>query len=339
MKRAALNRSAPPSPRHFGFLVVPGFPLVPYSSAIETLRMANRIQRQNLYTWETVTVSGEPVSASCGLEVMPEQAAKNTTSFSTLLVCAGINIREAWSPELGGWLKVLASRGVPVGALSTGSYLLAKAGLLDGYRCAIHWDRLATVREEFPKASFTNSIYEIDRDRYTCAGGITAIDMMLHLISLEYGKDLVQAISDQLVLDRMRCTQDQQRIPLHHEIGTSQPKLTEAATLMAANLEEPMTIEELAKYVGVSRRQLERLFRCYLDRTPTQYYIGLRLKAARRLLMQTEKSITEISIFCGFASAGHFSKCYRDEFGLPPRSDRKRLLALDQPVATRVSHS
>ena len=319
-----------PEPRHFGFLVVPGFPLVPYSSAIETLRMANRLQHENLYTWETVTISGEPVSASSGLEVMPKCSAITTTSFSTLFVCGGTKIRDAWSSELGRWLKALANRGIPLGAMSTGSYLLAKAGLLDGYRCAIHWDRLATTREEFPKASFSNSIYEIDRGRYTCAGGITAIDMMLHLISQDHGKQLVEAISDQLVLDRMRCNLDQQRIPLHHEIGTSQPKLTEAATLMAANLEEPLTIEELSNYVGVSRRQLERLFRCYLDRTPTQYYIGLRLKAARRLLMQTEKSITEISIFCGFSSVGHFSKCYRDEFGLPPRADRKRLLGLSE---------
>jgi transcriptional regulator GlxA family with amidase domain len=327
-----MNRNTPRQPEavHFGFIVMPGFPLVPYSSAIETLRMANRLQRENLYTWETVTISGEPVSASSGLEVMPTRAAKSTTSFSVLFVCGGIKIRDTWSPELGGWLKLLAKKGIPLGALSTGSYLLAKAGLLDGYRCAIHWDRLATTREEFPGVSFTNSIYEIDRDRYTCAGGITAIDMMLHLISLAHGKALAQAISDQLVLDRMRCNLDQQRIPLHHEIGTSQPKLTEAATLMAANLEEPLTIEELSDYVGVSRRQLERLFRCYLDRTPTQYYIGLRLKAARRLLMQTEKSITEISIFCGFSSAGHFSKCYRDEFGLPPRADRIRLLGLGE---------
>jgi transcriptional regulator GlxA family with amidase domain len=284
---------------------VPGFPLVPYSAAIETLRMANNLQRENLYTWETVTISGHPVAASSGLEVIPKRAAISTTSFSSLFVCGGIKIRDAWKPNMGGWLQMLAKKKIPLGALSTGSYLLAKAGLLEGYRCAIHWDRLATTREEFPNVQFSNAIYEIDRDRYTCAGGITAIDMMLHLISLDHGKEL------------------------DHEIGTSQPRLTEAAILMAANLEEPLSIEELASYVGVSRRQLERLFRCYLDRTPTQYYIGLRLKDARRLLMQTEKSITEISIYCGFASAGHFSKCYRDEFGLPPRADRKRLLALN----------
>ena len=326
MHRAATQS---PKPRHFGFLIVPGFPLVPYSAAIETLRMANNLQRDNLYTWETVTISGQPVAASSGLEVIPKRAAISSTSFASLFVCGGINIRDAWKPEMGGWLTVLSKKKIPLGALSTGAYLLAKAGLLEGYRCAIHWDRLATTREEFPKVRFSNAIYEIDRDRYTCAGGITAIDMMLHLISLDHGKKLAQAISDQLVLERMRCTLDQQRIPLHHEIGTSQPRLTEAATLMAANLEEPLSIGELASYVGVSRRQLERLFRCYLNRTPTQYYIGLRLNDARRLLMQTEKSITEISIYCGFASAGHFSKCYRDEFGLPPRADRKRLLSLD----------
>jgi transcriptional regulator GlxA family with amidase domain len=327
------------TPRHFGFLIVPHFPLVPYASAIETLRIANGLQGKNLYTWESITLRGEPVSASCGLEVMPKNSMANATSFSTLFVCGGIRIREAWSTELGVWLRTLAKKGIALGALSNGSYLLAKAGLLDGYRCAIHWDRLATTREEFPDLSFSNSIYELDRYRYTCAGGVAAIDMMLELISLEHGRKLAQAISDQLVVDRMRCTLDQQRIPLHHEIGTSQPKLTEAAILMSTNLEEPLNTEELAGYVGISRRQLERLFRHHLNCTPTRYYVGLRLKAARRLLTQTEKSITEISIFCGFSSIGHFSKCYRDEFGLPPRSDRIRLLAADQSGAILPSLS
>lgn len=320
------------SPRHFGFLLVPDFPLVPYSTAIDTLRIANQLQGQQLYSWETVTLNGEPVSARCGLEVIPKQAATRTATFSALFVCGGVKIRDAWSPELGAWLKQMANKHIPLGAVSTGSYLLAKAGLLEGYRCVIHWDRMAATREEFPKVTFTNAIYEIDRDRYTCAGGITAIDMMLHLISQDHGKALAQAISDQLVLERIRCALDQQHIPLHHEIGTSQPRLTEAATLMAANLEEPLNIEELAGYVKVSRRQLERLFKEHLKCTPTRYYVGLRLKAARKMLMQTERSITEISLFCGFASVGHFSKCYRDEFGLPPRSDRKRLLALDLPT-------
>ncbi len=311
-------------PKHFGFLIVSDFPLVPYSSSIETLRMANRLQGEKLYTWETVTLNGESISASCGLEVTPKRAATPTMSFAGLFVCGGIEIQKAWQPELGNWLRILTKKGVPLGALSTGSYLLAKAGLLDGYRCAIHWDNLITSREEFPRVSFSNSIYEIDRDRYTCAGGVTAIDMMLHLVSLEHGNKLVQSISDELVLDRMRGTLDQQCIPLHHEIGTSQPKLTEVATLMTTNIEEPLSIDELAAYVDISRRQLERLFRSYTNKTPNRYYIDLRLKAARRLLLQTEKSITEISIVCGFSSLGHFSKCYRDEFGLSPRSDRNK---------------
>lgn len=316
------------TPVHYGFLVVPDFPLVPYSAAIETLRFANQLSHQTLYTWETVTMDGAPVTARCGLEIMPKRAASDSASFSALFVCGGVNIRSAWSHELGAWLRALSSKGIALGALSTGAYLLAKAGLLDGYRCAIHWERLATTREAFPKVNFTNAVYEIDKGRYTCAGGITAIDMMLHLVSSNQDKALAQAISDQLVLDRVRCHLDQQSIPLHHEIGTSQPKLTEVATLMSTNLEEPLSIDELAAYVNISRRQLERLFRSHLNQTPTHFYLGLRLKGARKMLMQTEKSITEIAVCCGFASVGHFSKCYRDEFGLPPRSDRARLLSL-----------
>lgn len=321
--RSRLGKQA--VPKHFGFFIVPKFPLVPYSTAIEVLRIANRIQGATLYTWETITSDGAPVTAGCGLEVTPKRSMKDSvTSFSAIFVCGGLSIRDSWTPAIAVWLKALANISIPLGALSTGSYLLAKSGLLDGYRCAIHWDRLATTREEFPELLFSNAIYEVDRDRYTCAGGITTIDLMLHLVGLDHGKALSIAISNQLLVDRMRCSLDLQRIPLRHEMGTSQPKLTEVVTLMSANLDELLSIDELASYVEISRRQLERLFKRYLNCTPTQYYVRLRLRTARRLLMQSEKPIIEISISCGFATAGHFSKCYKDEYGLSPRADRKR---------------
>ncbi len=317
-------------PQHYGFLVVPNFPLVPYSAAIETLRMANQISKRKLYSWETISIDGSTVSARCGLKVIPNNSVQSNSEFEAVFVCGGLHIRSAWSTKLGEWLRLLDRKKIALGSLSTGSYLLARAGVLDGYRCAIHWDRLAATREDFPQLVITDAIFEIDRGRYTCAGGTAAIDMMVQLIAQEHGEQLAIDICDLLIVDRMRYTHDRQHIPLQHEVGTSQPKLTEAAKLMAANIEEPLSPDELAGYVSISRRQLERLFRAHLACTPTQYYSKLRLNEARRLLMQTEKSILQVSISCGFASAAHFSKCYREAFGLPPRTDRQRLSARDR---------
>ena len=316
------------TPTQYGFLVVPGFSLIAYAAAIDTLRLANRVSGKNLYSWETISIDGRQVTASNGLEVTPIRAGKDITSnYAALFVCGGVKVNMAWSQSMGECLRSLSKKKVALGSLCNGSYLLARSGVLDGYRCTVHWERLASMREEFPKLQLTDDIYEIDRDRFTCAGGTTPIDMMLELISKEHGSSMSATISEEILIDRVRSMQDHQRIPLRQKLGTSQPKLTEAVLLMESNLEEPLSPDELAGYVNISRRQLERLFRSYLQCTPTQYYLGLRLRNARLLLLQTEKSIVEISLACGFASAPHFSKCYRDMFGLPPRDERRLILA------------
>ena len=313
-------------PTRYGFLIMPGFSMIAFAAAIDALRLANRVSGETLYVWETLSVDGKPVMASNGIEVSPNRSSKQPARYAALFVCGGVRIHQTWSPALGECLHSLAKKGIALGSLCTGTYILARAGLLDGYRCTIHWERLAATREEFPKLHLTDDIYEIDRNRYTCAGGTTAIDMMLELIAQDHGSSMSAAISESFLVDRVRSMQDHQRIPLRQQLGTSQPKLTEAVLLMESNLEEPLSPDELASYVNISRRQLERLFRSYLDCTPTQYYLGLRLRNARRLLLQTEKSIVEISLACGFASAPHFSKCYRDLFGLPPRDERRLTL-------------
>lgn len=326
----------PENPTEYGFLIVPGFSLIAYAAAIDTLRLANRVSGKTLYSWETISVDGKPITASNGLEVTPIRAGKDIGStYAALFVCGGIKVNMAWSQSMGECLRSLTKKKVALGALCNGSYLLAKSGVLDGYRCTVHWERLASMREEFPKLQLTDDIYEIDRDRFTCAGGTTPIDMMLELISKEHGPSMSATISESILIDRVRSMQDHQRIPLRQKLGTSQPKLTEAVLLMESNLEEPLSPDELAGYVNISRRQLERLFRSYLQCTPTQYYLGLRLRNARLLLLQTEKSIVEISLACGFASAPHFSKCYRDMFGLPPRDERRLILADNVKAETR----
>jgi len=309
---------------------MPGFSLIAYAAAIDTLRLANRLEGRELYTWETITPKDQLVRASTGLEVKPDRLYQDTDVYDILFICGGVKISKAWTDSLGKYLRYQDKRGVALGSLCTGTYILAKAGLLDGYRCTIHWENIASTREEFPHLQITDDIYEIDRNRYTCAGGTTPIDMMHHLVSLQHGRRLAAAISESFLVDHVRGMTDRQRIPLRQQIGTSQPKLTEAVMLMEANIEDPLTPDELSSLVKISRRQLERLFRSYLNCTPTQYYLGLRLRNARRLLLQTEKAIIDISLVCGFSSAPHFSKCYRDMFGLPPRDERRLLLAREE---------
>jgi|TARA_B110001452_G_C15125516_1_gene392253 transcriptional regulator GlxA family with amidase domain len=203
--------------------------------------------------------------------------------------------------------------------------VLATAGLLDGYECTIHWENLASMREEFPRLKITSSLFVIDRDRYTCAGGISSIDLMLNLVASIHGHQLVQQISEQFTCDRVRTEKDAQRAPLQYLIGASQPRLVDAVLLMESNIEEPLTLDEVASYVGISRRQLERLFNRYLSRAPSRYYLELRLSRARLLLLQTSIPVIDVAITCGFSTAPHFSKCYSDLYGKPPSSERRVL--------------
>jgi transcriptional regulator GlxA family with amidase domain len=312
-------------PNHFGFLLVPNYSMIAFTSAIEPLRMANRAAQKTLYQWSVYTLDGNPVKASNGLEISPDASIDKAGAMSILFVCGGVEIADSWTRPMKFALRKIASRNITIGAVCTGSYLLARAGLLDGYKCTIHWENIASMREEFPKAQFTDDLFLIDRDRITCAGGQASLDMMLKIISETHGSKITAHISEQFMCERIRGTEDRQRIPLQLHLGANQPRLTEAVTLMEANLEEPISLDELSRYVGISRRQLERLFQKHLNCVPTRYYLNLRLNRARLLLLQTSKSIVDIALACGFISAPHFSKCYRDMFGIPPRDERRKL--------------
>jgi len=317
------------SPRYFGFLIMPNFSLIAFASAIETLRLANEVNGSEIYTWETITPTDDEVKASNGFVFKPDRKLQDVETYETLFVCGGNRIQEFWTDSIGKWLRQQDAKGVTLGSLCTGAYILGRAGLLNDYRCTMHWDSIAATREELPHLQLTDDIYEIDKNRYTCAGGTASIDLMHHLITLQHGRRLAAAVSEKLLVDHVRVMDDPQRIPLRQQIGTGQPKLTEAVRLMESNLEEHLSPKELADYVGLSVRQLERSFREYLDCTPMQYYLRLRLRNARRLLLQTEKSITDISIVCGFKSSPHFSKSYKDMFNVSPSEERRMILKYD----------
>jgi len=313
-------------PLRYAFLQIQNYSMVTFSSAVAALRGANYTSGNNLYEWEIITMDGNPVTASVGLEIGPTKHINdlNFNGLEALIVCGGTYVDRSYDKSTVSFLRKAASAKVKIGSTCTGSYLLAAAGLLDGYQCTIHWENLAGMREEFPNILMSSNLFAIDRDRFTCSGGNSSLDMMLQIIAQQQSPELAAAVSEMFIMERIRDHHDTQRIPLRLHLGNSQPKLIEAVALMEANLEETISLDDLAQYVGVSRRQLERLFQKHLKCVPSRYYLELRLNRARQLLLQTNLSIIDVSLACGFVSAPHFSKCYRDFFGIPPREERRR---------------
>ena len=310
---------------HFGFLMMPEYTLSTFSNAVSVLRMANRLSGRELYRYSVFSLDGEPVVSSADLELRLDGSLKSIGDMNVLMVCGGYNVKDYCSKSMLDELRAMDKKKIPLGGMCTGSYVLAAAGLLDGYRSTIHWENIASMREQFPKLNISSSLFVIDRDRYTCSGGISSIDLMLNLVASIHGHQLVQQISEQFTCDRVRTEKDPQRAPLQYLIGASQPRLVDAVVLMEANIEEPLSLDEVADYVGISRRQLERLFNRYLHCAPSRYYLELRLSRARLLLLQTSIPVIDVAISCGFSTAPHFSKCYSDLYGKPPSNERRAL--------------
>jgi AraC family transcriptional regulator, glycine betaine-responsive activator len=312
------------------FLLIPNFSMMAFTSAIEPLRIANRLSGKQLYRWRLISRDGGPVPASNGIAIQVEAAtgacepAAVGGSLPVVVLCGGLGSEHFQDKEVFGWLRRWDRRGAQVGALCTAAHPLARAGLLDDYRCTIHWENLPGFVEAFPEIQVTSDLYEIDRNRFTCSGGTAALDLMLNRIALTHGDELATKVSEQCIVDRIRGPHDRQRMPLRVRLGVHHPKLIRAVEIMEANIEDPLSQEMLARHIGLSRRQLERLFRRHLSRTPAQYYLETRLERARHLLHQTDMPIMSVACATGFVSASHFTTCYRQMFGKTPRAERVR---------------
>jgi transcriptional regulator GlxA family with amidase domain len=307
----------------FAFITLDNYSMIALASAIEPLRMANQLGRREVYQWTIATLDGQAAVASNGLSMSPTITLEDIGPVNIVFVCGGIKVKDAVTPPLLSALRRFAQRHVPIGSLCTGSYALAKAGVLDKHGAAIHWENLAGLAEEFPGIEFTQKLFSISNDRYTCSGGVAPLDLMLHLIRQHLGHAIASSISEQFIVERIRDDNDRQRVPLQCQVGNSHESLLKIASLMEANIEEPLSLDDLADEVGISRRQVERLFKRYLNCVPTKYYLDLRLRRARELLLQTAMSILDVTIACGFQSPAHFSKCYRNLFGYPPSAERQ----------------
>jgi transcriptional regulator GlxA family with amidase domain len=309
-------------PQSFGFLVVPEFAMLAFTSAVEPLRAANLLSERDLYDWRVITRDGRPVASSNRIQLVADASIETAGRPDTIVVCSGLNAHRFEDKGVFAWLRRSARAGARVGALSDGSFILARAGLLDGYRCTIQWQCLPAFKETFPEIDVTTELYQIDRTRFTASGGTATLDMMLHMIEVDHGRDLAVAVAEQLMHERIRSDGDRQRMPLRMRLGLSHPKLLEVVSLMEQNVEEPLPCTELARLSGISSRQMERLFRKYLGRTPRRHYLDLRLEQARRLLTQSSLPVMEVALACGFVSPSHFAKCYRERFDAVPRSAR-----------------
>lgn len=307
----------------YAFLTLPNYSLIAVANALEPLRMANRVVEQEVYDWSIVSLDGRVETASSGLTLSPTGSLDTLGAADIVFVCGGINVREAVTPALLSALKRLAERRVALGALCTGGYALARAGLLDHYRATIHWENLSALREEFPRVRISDQVFTIDGDRYTCSGGTAPLDLMLNLIQSKLGARISQLVSEQFIIERVRKDTDRQYVPLRAQIGLSHRGLIRVAQIMEENIEKPLSLDSIARSTGLSRRQIERLFKRDLNCVPKRYYLEMRLRRARELLLQTAMPIMDITAACGFQSPPHFSKCYRHQFGHPPSAERK----------------
>jgi transcriptional regulator GlxA family with amidase domain len=310
-----------------GFLLVPGFALMSYAAAVEPLRAANQISGRPLYTWWHAAPGGKPVAASNGVAVIPDSGSDRVRDADMIFVCAGGNPATFADTATLAWLRRLARRGAVMGGISGGPYVLARAGLLDGHRATLHWEHLPAFREDFPQIDVVPSLFEIDGNRITCAGGVSALDMMVALIGHDHGHAMAASVSEWFLHTHIREGMGPQRMDLKSRLGVADEKVLRTLRLMEASLETPVPRSTLARRAGVSLRQLERLFRRHFGRSIQAHYRSLRLDRARHLLRESSLPVLDVALATGFTSASQFSRAFRRAFDEPPSQTRAGVLS------------
>ena len=310
------------TPTTVGFLLVPGFALMSYAAAIEPLRAANLISGRELYRWWHAAPGGKPVTASNGVAIIPDCGTSTERAADMVFMCAGGNPATFDDKSTLAWLRRLARKGVIIGGISGGPYILAKAGLLDERRATLHWEHLPAFREAFPDVEVVPSLFEIDGNRITCSGGISALDMMVALIERDHGRQLAASVGDWFLHTHIREGFGPQRMDLRYRLGVADEKLIAVLRAMEMSLETPLSRAVLARSAGISLRQLERLFKSKIGHGIHAHYRLIRLERARQLLRETTLSVLDVALATGFASASQFARAYANAFGEPPSRTR-----------------
>lgn len=308
--------------QRFGLLLVPHFSLIALSAVVDPLRLANAVLGRKAYEYVTLAAGPDAVTSSDGIKVLPDRAMTESGELDAVFVIGPNPIPVRGFGPISGWLRRQAALGVALGGVDTGSYFLAHAGLLDGYRCTIHWEDRDTLVERFPHLVVSNRLVEIDRDRFTCSGGVSPLDMMTLILRRPPGsRELAAQVSD-LLLASQRNPDEHQTVPLRHRFAHVSPKLLEALEMMENNLEEPLTPAEIAGYLGLSRRTLERQFQQELGVSPARKYLEIRLARARLAMTRGNQGLDAVAHSTGFASLSHFISAYRTMFGRTPAAER-----------------
>ena len=318
--------------RRFGFVLLPDFALLPLSCMVDTLADANYVSERPLYEWYSLSMEGTEVMAANGLRLATDYEIVDAPPLDSVVVCSAFDAHLHRNTRMNRWLNRLVDSGARVGAIATGSWQLAYAGLLDGRRCTIHWEDLPAFRETFPALNVSDAIFEIDGPVFTCSGGTGAIDLFLHFVAEDFGTEIATKVAQQIMYPSVRSGDEHQPVDANVLLRVRHRGVARAAEVMRKAVESPVSIEQIAAASGMSLRQMERQFARLHGRTPQDFYRDLRLYHARNLIRLTDLSMTEIASACGFSSASYLARCHRRRFGRSPSAERAR-------AATRLKSS
>ncbi len=308
---------------HIGLFLVPGFGFLGLAAIMEILFQANKRLPDGTITWETLSANNETVVASSGASLQPDRSLVAAEHYDVVIVFGAAGAASYSDRAVSNWLRFQDAHGARLGSVMSGAWLLAQAGLLNDFRCSIHWQEIEAFAEAFPMVKTSSDIYVIDRSRFSCSGGHVCADMMLYLLSEWFGPEIVTEVRETLFHDRLRDPGEAQRFALESRIGSANPFVLRAIEIFETHTDNPPTIEQVSRKVGVSQRRLEQLFARHFRRTPKQYQLQLRLERAKSLLVATALPIREIALITGFQNPRHFSTAYKNQFGQAPSSARK----------------
>lgn len=315
----------------YDFLLLPEFSFIGFAALVEPLRIANRF-KADAYAWRIVSTDGLPVTASNGIALHPQATLAEPSQSDGIFVITSFNPLSHYVPEIGRQLRARAHRGMALGAIDTGCFVLAQAGLLKGATVTLHWEAVPAFRELYPQVEVREEArFTIAPKLLTSAGAMASVDLMLEVISRDHGSEMALLVSEQLVSGWVRDRADHQRLQVSARYKVHNAKVAQVIALMEQLLEAPLSSDALALRIGVTRRQLERLFLEHLGTSPVNFYLRLRLERARHLLRQSSLDVTEIALACGFTSASAFSRAYRRQFNLAPRQDREEKTSSTPP--------
>jgi transcriptional regulator GlxA family with amidase domain len=307
-----------------GFVLIPGFSLLTLSSAIDAFRLANDQSRVPVFSYKTISIRGKSVSSNDGITVTVDADISDCEGLDIIFLISSLNVVEFYDQEFVRWLRGKARLGIAIAPLGSATVLAARAGILDGFRCSTHWQLYEQFLERFPKVNLTRDLYCIDRTRLTCAGGLSALDLGLTIVSQLVKGDVASEVAEIAVLTRIRNPAESQRMAIPWRYGVHDKRIARAIMLMEENVEEPLSLQEIAGPVGLSVRQLERLFCKLMHRGPLNIYREIRLKHSRDMLIHTTERITTIAVRCGFADSAHFGRQFKEFFGDTPANVRSQ---------------